>query len=87
MYRPTLAFSLSDPALSLNCIILFNQPILETQFKIQASSSDLNRRLIENYTLFGSKPVAKKLAVVSKTLSCKWLGSWKTVIACKSTTQ
>ena len=38
MYNPTLAFSLSDPALSLNCVILFNQPILDTQFKIQANS-------------------------------------------------
>ena len=37
-YNPILAFSLWLPAFSLNCVILFNQPILAVQPNIQAIS-------------------------------------------------
>ena len=37
--RPTLAFSLSFPAFSLNCVILFSHPILATQLSIHAPSA------------------------------------------------
>ena len=68
IYKPTLAFSLSDPALSLNCVILFNHPILETQFKIHANSVwPETEDWLNIILLSGFRPEAKKLATVSKT--------------------
>ena len=88
MYNPTLAFSLSLPAFSLNCVILFNQPILAIHPKIQDPSEWAGTKDWLKIILFlQSNPLARKAAVVSLILSFKIFGSCLTVIACRSTTQ
>ena len=88
IYKPTLAFSLSGPAFSLNCVILFSQPILATQLNNQdpsecAGTDDWLKIIL----FFGLIPQAKKAEVVFRMFCFNSLGSCLTVTACKSTTQ
>ena len=83
-----LAFSLSFPAFSLNCVILFNQPIRATQLKIQAPSEwAATPDWLKIILFFASIPLAINVATVSLIFFFNSFGSCLTVIACKSTTQ
>ena len=77
-----LAFSLSFPAFSLNCVILLSQPILETQLKIQAASECAETiDWLKIMLCAGSIPHAINVATVSLIFFFNSFGSCLTVIA------
>ena len=76
------------PALSLNWVIRYIQPIRATQLKIQASSACAGTWLwLKRIERAGSRPQAMKAAATSRVGLASAAGSCQTVIACRSTTQ